>query len=341
MIKLSLNSPEVSKQQAPAPFASTLAAAVEAAGAQPVQTTISQATVKKQAKPVPVQLPSNGLLSRSARWLQNKGRSKKRMQMIETVSLGEKRFVALVKVDGREFLLGGAPSSVGMLADLGAHGLGELLSLPAMAETAAAESPAVAAVPEQAAAAPIAPAAQTAPARLPEPVVAEPLTLPLPVALPEPVVQVTSAEPARVNVVVEADEDESDWLLQDDLDEVFKANVAPDQVARVAEPSKVVAFRPEPIVQTIVARVEQPAAAAVPAPKTAAPLTNATFVNANFTFQMWPATSAAVTTLAPKIVSPAVAMPKVKTAIDLESCPELLGEPYVLALVQKSRGAAA
>src|SRR5579875_75163 len=49
------------------------------------------------------------------------GRAKKRLQMLETVPLGEKRFVALVQVDGRQFLIGGAPSNVGMLAELSAE----------------------------------------------------------------------------------------------------------------------------------------------------------------------------------------------------------------------------
>jgi Flagellar biosynthesis protein, FliO len=43
----------------------------------------------------------------------------KRLQVSETVSLGEKRFVAVVEVDGQHFLIGGGPSSVSMLAQLG------------------------------------------------------------------------------------------------------------------------------------------------------------------------------------------------------------------------------
>jgi flagellar biogenesis protein FliO len=41
------------------------------------------------------------------------------LQVAETVSLGEKRFVAVIKVDGREFLIGGGATNVALLAQLG------------------------------------------------------------------------------------------------------------------------------------------------------------------------------------------------------------------------------
>jgi flagellar biogenesis protein FliO len=44
----------------------------------------------------------------------------KRLHVAETVSLGEKRFVAVVKVDGQEFLIGGGATNVALLARLGA-----------------------------------------------------------------------------------------------------------------------------------------------------------------------------------------------------------------------------
>jgi len=63
-----------------------------------------------------------GLLSSSA-WrnfrAQQIARSTgKRLQVAATISLGEKRFVAVIKVDGREFLVGGGSSSVALLAQL-------------------------------------------------------------------------------------------------------------------------------------------------------------------------------------------------------------------------------
>lgn len=42
----------------------------------------------------------------------------KRLQVAETVSLGEKRFVSIVKVDGMEFLVGGSASNVCLLTEL-------------------------------------------------------------------------------------------------------------------------------------------------------------------------------------------------------------------------------
>jgi hypothetical protein len=44
--------------------------------------------------------------------------ARKRLRVCETVSLGEKRFVAVVEVDGEQFLVGGAASSVATLARL-------------------------------------------------------------------------------------------------------------------------------------------------------------------------------------------------------------------------------
>jgi flagellar biogenesis protein FliO len=62
-----------------------------------------------------------GLLSRMWRWLQARKvarSSTKRLRVAETVSLGEKRFVAVVQVDGRHFLLAGGPTNIALLAQL-------------------------------------------------------------------------------------------------------------------------------------------------------------------------------------------------------------------------------
>jgi hypothetical protein len=42
----------------------------------------------------------------------------KRLRVAETVSLGEKRFVAILRVDGREFLIGGSASGVSLLTQI-------------------------------------------------------------------------------------------------------------------------------------------------------------------------------------------------------------------------------
>ena len=62
-----------------------------------------------------------GLLSRLWRWIQARHvarSSTKRLRVAETVSLGEKRFVAVVQVDGRHFLLAGGPTNIALLAQL-------------------------------------------------------------------------------------------------------------------------------------------------------------------------------------------------------------------------------
>lgn len=54
-------------------------------------------------------------------WAQQKFKShqvRKRLRVCETVSLGEKRFVAVIQVDGEQFLVGGSSSSVSTLAHL-------------------------------------------------------------------------------------------------------------------------------------------------------------------------------------------------------------------------------
>jgi len=61
------------------------------------------------------------LVTQAWSWTQQKLRSeqrKKRLRVCESVSLGEKRFVAVIQVDGEQFLVGGSSSSVATLAHL-------------------------------------------------------------------------------------------------------------------------------------------------------------------------------------------------------------------------------
>jgi hypothetical protein len=55
----------------------------------------------------------------------------RRLRLFETLSLGEKRFVAIVEFENQRFLLGGTPNSLVLLAalpgsELGASALGEV-----------------------------------------------------------------------------------------------------------------------------------------------------------------------------------------------------------------------
>lgn len=44
--------------------------------------------------------------------------TKKRLRLCDTLSLGEKRFIAVVQIDGEQFLVGGSSTSISMLAQL-------------------------------------------------------------------------------------------------------------------------------------------------------------------------------------------------------------------------------
>ncbi len=60
-------------------------------------------------------------LARAVSFLQAKYKTSttKRLHVLETISLGEKRFVAIVAVEGKEFLIGGGGSGMSLLAQLG------------------------------------------------------------------------------------------------------------------------------------------------------------------------------------------------------------------------------
>jgi hypothetical protein len=66
-----------------------------------------------------------GAASRAWSFLQAKYKisTTKRLRVSETISLGEKRFVAILAVEGREFLIGGGVSGMSLLAQLGAAGI--------------------------------------------------------------------------------------------------------------------------------------------------------------------------------------------------------------------------
>jgi flagellar biogenesis protein FliO len=64
---------------------------------------------------------SAGLLSSAWRWIRARQADRsdtKRLRVAATVSLGEKRFVAVIQIDGRQFLVGGGGTSVSLLAQL-------------------------------------------------------------------------------------------------------------------------------------------------------------------------------------------------------------------------------
>jgi hypothetical protein len=73
-------------------------------------------------KPNQPKRPSMGVLSQVWSWVQSRYSlsSTKRLRVGEIAQLGEKRFVALVTVEGREFLIGGGSTGISLLTPLGA-----------------------------------------------------------------------------------------------------------------------------------------------------------------------------------------------------------------------------
>jgi flagellar biogenesis protein FliO len=65
--------------------------------------------------------PLPGQLMSAYKWLEKKGMQQlgnKRLRVTETVSLGEKRTVSILKIDGTEILIGSAAGQVSLLAVL-------------------------------------------------------------------------------------------------------------------------------------------------------------------------------------------------------------------------------
>jgi hypothetical protein len=58
------------------------------------------------------------LLSRAISWLNGNIKTTKQLRVLETVTLGEKRMIAVVQADGRRFLVGGGPSGISLLTQL-------------------------------------------------------------------------------------------------------------------------------------------------------------------------------------------------------------------------------
>lgn len=85
-----------------------------------------------------------GLLSRLWRWIRSRQMARsgiRRLRVATTASLGEKRFVAVIQVDGLQFLVGGGATNVVLLAQLDApKSFGDLLN---QEETAHNEQPAL------------------------------------------------------------------------------------------------------------------------------------------------------------------------------------------------------
>jgi hypothetical protein len=58
------------------------------------------------------------VLRRAFSWLNENRSTPKRLRVLETVTLGDKRLVAVIQAEGRRFLVGGGPSGVSLLTAL-------------------------------------------------------------------------------------------------------------------------------------------------------------------------------------------------------------------------------
>jgi hypothetical protein len=65
-----------------------------------------------------VQAAPTGLLGRALAWFRTGVTKQSQLRLAETVSLGEKRFVAIIHVEGRKFLIGGGTAGVSLLTQL-------------------------------------------------------------------------------------------------------------------------------------------------------------------------------------------------------------------------------
>ncbi len=101
-------------------FQASMAACVQAAVAP--ETVMNTLSTAPQAKGIRWRTICSDALTRAWSFLHARYKisATKRLRVSETISLGEKRFVAIVNVEGREFLIGGGVSGMSLLAQLGA-----------------------------------------------------------------------------------------------------------------------------------------------------------------------------------------------------------------------------
>lgn len=74
--------------------------------------------ISPHAEESKVEVVPAGLLSRMFSWLRNGAAAPKKLQLTETVALGEKRFVAIIQAEGRKYLVGGGTAGVALLTKL-------------------------------------------------------------------------------------------------------------------------------------------------------------------------------------------------------------------------------
>jgi hypothetical protein len=82
---------------------------------------LAYATTRLVPPPEPEEIKaemSRGLLGSLFSWLRGGAPARKQLRLVETVPLGEKRFVAIIHAQGRKYLVGGGASGVALLTSL-------------------------------------------------------------------------------------------------------------------------------------------------------------------------------------------------------------------------------
>lgn len=79
---------------------------------------------------------AGSLVKRAFSWLNGNCTTPKRLKVLETVTLGDKRLVAVIQAEGRRFLVGGGPSGVSLLTALDQDPQHEVHSMAGLRELA-------------------------------------------------------------------------------------------------------------------------------------------------------------------------------------------------------------
>jgi hypothetical protein len=109
---------------------------------KPDMSQLAGATTRLVPPPEPEEItletPRRGLLGGLFSFLRGNATPRKQLRLVETVPLGEKRFVAIIHAQGRKYLVGGGASGVALLTSLDepSSQRGSLASLAAPVEVA-------------------------------------------------------------------------------------------------------------------------------------------------------------------------------------------------------------
>ena len=96
--------------------------AIEPKAFAPEMPQLANTTTRQVFPPEPEEIssemPRRGLLGNLFSWLRGGATARKQLRLVETVPLGEKRFVAIIHAHGRKYLVGGGASGVALLTSL-------------------------------------------------------------------------------------------------------------------------------------------------------------------------------------------------------------------------------